>query len=104
GFTLRRASIEAKFVNLASNFGSFLVFFISGHIAWGIVLAMGSGQLIGARIGALFVLRQGAKIIRPILVVMSLALTVRLVMTDATSPIRQGILTAFNGVRHVLGL
>ena len=90
GFTLRRASIEAKFVNLASNFGSFLVFFVSGHIAWGIVLAMGSGQLIGARIGALFVLRQGAKIIRPILVVMSLALTVRLVMTDATSPLRQG--------------
>ncbi|MDI9348946.1 MAG: TSUP family transporter [Candidatus Symbiobacter sp.] len=103
-YSLRRAAIEAKFVNWASNFGSFLVFFASGSIAWSVVVVMGIGQLIGARLGAMFVLRQGAKIIRPILVVMSLALTTRLVMTDPESPVRQAVIFAVNWGRHFLGI
>jgi len=43
---------------------------------------MAVGQLIGGRIGSHLVLNKGARLVRPLLVVMSLAITVRLVAAD----------------------
>ena len=90
GAKLREATVETKFYNFASNLGSLMVFIAAGHLVWLIAITMGIGQIIGARIGAGLVLRQGSRLIRPILVVMSLGLTARLVALDPNNWLRQG--------------
>ena len=82
GFSLTRATANTKLLNLTSNFASLLAFLLGGKIVWSIGLTMAVGQLIGGRIGSHLVLNKGARLVRPLLVVMSLAITVRLVAAD----------------------
>ncbi|MFA5122190.1 TSUP family transporter [Zavarzinia sp.] len=78
GFSLRRATAHAKLLNFTSNIASLAVFLAGGHVVWIAGLAMAAGQLVGAQVGAHLVIRVGARIVRPILVVMSLALALKL--------------------------
>lgn len=78
GHSLRRATAHAKVLNFISNIASLAVFVGGGHVVWVIGGAMALGQLIGARVGAHLVITVGARIVRPILVVMSLALAAKL--------------------------
>ncbi|MEO0342744.1 MAG: TSUP family transporter [Pseudomonadota bacterium] len=78
GITILTATAQTKLVNFASNVGGFLIFALIGSIAWKLGLLMAIGQLIGGRIGAGFAIRRGERLIRPLLVVMSLAMAVRL--------------------------
>ena len=50
-------------------------------------LLMGVGQFLGAQTGSRFAMRQGARIIKPLLVVTCVALAIRL-LADPTNPIR----------------
>ena len=52
---------------------------MSGSVYFGAGLAMGTGQLVGARIGSRMVIARGTKFIRPIFISMVLALTVKLI-------------------------
>jgi len=79
GLNLRRATAETKVLNLTSNLASVLFFLAAGQIVWSIALVMAAGQLIGARIGSRAVIKRGSALVRPCLVAMSLALTVKLV-------------------------
>lgn len=78
GLNLRTATAHTKFVNFASNFASLLVFLPSGVMAWGPGIAMGMGQMVGARLGAGLVMKRGLSLIRPIFIVVCLALTAKL--------------------------
>lgn len=49
---------------------------------------MGVGQFLGAQTGSRFAMRQGARIIKPLLVVTCVALAIRLLADLATNPIR----------------
>jgi uncharacterized membrane protein YfcA len=51
---------------------------------------MGIAQFIGAQIGASLAMKIGSRIIKPLLIVVSLALAVRLLM-EPSNPIRQMI-------------
>jgi uncharacterized membrane protein YfcA len=82
GFSLTRATAHAKLFNLTSNVASLLAFLLGGKIVWSAGLTMAAGQFIGGRIGSHLVLSKGARLVRPLLVVMSLAITVRLVAAD----------------------
>jgi len=82
GFSLTRATAHAKLLNLTSNFAAVLAFLLGGQIQWMIALVMAVGQVIGGRLGSQLVVRKGASLVRPLLVVMSLALTVKLVAGD----------------------
>lgn len=88
GYDLRRATVETKLVNCASNVASLLIFAASGQVVWLLGLAMALGQFIGARAGALMVLGSGARLIRPLLVVMSLAITIRPIAADPDTLLR----------------
>lgn len=79
GQGLLRATAHTKFLNLASNLGSLLVFAGSGTILWGTGLAMALGQMAGATLGARVAMRVGARVIRPLLIVTSGAMALRLV-------------------------
>lgn len=78
GFSLLRATARTKLMNFASNVGGFVAFAIVGAVVWPLGLAMAFGQIIGGRIGANMAIKNGAKIIRPLLVVMCLAMAARL--------------------------
>ncbi len=78
GFGLTRAMAGARFANFGSNFGSLLIFATSGHILVPAGLAMGVGAFLGARLGARSALRQGARLVRPLIVVVCCAMALRL--------------------------
>jgi len=78
GYNLRRATAHSKALNFTSNLAALLCFVQGGHILWPIALAMALGQMIGAWIGAHLVLRHGAALVRPVLVVVSLAVSGKL--------------------------
>lgn len=78
GYNLRRATAHTKLLNFASNLAALLVFVMGGEAVWLAGLIMGLGQLIGGRLGAVTALRHGAALIRPLLVLVTLAVSVKL--------------------------
>lgn len=90
GYGVLKATAHTKLLNFASNCGGFIAFAIAGAVAWKIGLLMGVAQFVGARIGAYVAMRAGARIIKPLLISVSLILAVRLLL-DETSPLRSWI-------------
>ena len=78
GYNLRRATAHTKLLNFTSNLAALLFFLPGGHVIWPIGLVMGAGQLAGAWIGSHLVLRHGTRLVRPVLVVASLAVSFKL--------------------------
>jgi uncharacterized membrane protein YfcA len=79
GFNLTRATGYTKVVNLASNAGALALFLWRHNVDFGAGLAMGAGQLLGARMGAKMVVERGARFIRPIFISVVIAVTAKLV-------------------------
>ena len=78
GYGLTKATALAKLVNVASAIASLVLFALGGHLAWLLGLCMAAGAMAGGWLGSHSALRFGAKLIRPLLVTISLALTARL--------------------------
>ena len=78
GYGLTKASAVTKLFNWTSNVASVLVFALGGHVLWLLGLCMAAGAMLGAWLGSHTALRFGARLIRPLLVVISLGLTGRL--------------------------
>ncbi len=87
GYGILKATAHTKFLNFGSNVGAFVVFVFSGAILWKIGLVMGAGQFIGAQLGSRFAMRAGARLIKPLLVSVSVALAIRL-LADPAHPLR----------------
>lgn len=87
GFGLLKATAHTKLLNLGSNFGAFLVFVVTGSILWKLGVLMAIGQIVGAQIGSRLAMKNGAKLIRPLLVVSCLAMAARLLI-DPANPLR----------------
>jgi len=81
GYGAVRATAHTKFANFASNLASLLTLAASGHIVWQLGLLMGAAQYCGARLGAHATLRAGARLIRPLLILICCALAVRIALT-----------------------
>ena len=80
GLSVTRAAANTKVVNLASNLGALALFIPSGDVLWPAALAMAVGQLAGGYLGALTGIRFGARLIRPLVMVVSLILAGRLLL------------------------
>ncbi len=78
GLGLTRAAGHTKLLNMTSNYAALALFIPSGDVVWPIALTMAVGQLTGGYLGALTGIRFGAKIIRPLVVVVSVALALKL--------------------------
>ena len=78
GLGVTRASGNTKVLNLASNLGALTLFIPSGDVLWPAALAMALGQVAGGYLGALTGIRFGAKLIKPLVVVISLILAAKL--------------------------
>ena len=78
GLGVLQATAHTKMLNFASNVGSVLVFSLSGATWWGIGGAMALAQIAGATLGARLAVRIGAGLIKPLLVVTSTGMALRL--------------------------
>jgi uncharacterized membrane protein YfcA len=87
GYGVTKAAAHTKLLNFASNLGGFVIFAAVGVIHWKIGLLMGVCQFLGARVGALLAVRIGARLIKPLLVVVCVALAVKL-LADPANPLR----------------
>jgi uncharacterized membrane protein YfcA len=85
GLGLTRAAALTKLFNLTSNIASVLFFAIGGKMFWLLGLSMAGGAMLGGWIGSHTAMRFGARLIRPLLVVLSLGLTTRLLWTYFTA-------------------
>jgi uncharacterized membrane protein YfcA len=83
GHNLRRATAHTKVLNFTSNIASLATFALGGHLVWSLGLVMAAGQFVGAWIGSHLVLRHGARLVRPLLVLVSLAVSLRLLLDDS---------------------
>lgn len=79
GFNLTKATAHTKILNFTSNIAGLLFFIFSGQVLWTIGLTMLVGQFIGARIGAKIVLSKGKKLIRPMLIIISTVMSIKLI-------------------------
>jgi uncharacterized membrane protein YfcA len=84
GHNLRRATGETKVLNFTSNSAALLVFVLGGKVVWSVGLIMGAGQWFGARLGSGVVIRRGAAVVRPLLVIVCLAITAKLVFSGGS--------------------
>lgn len=79
GMNMRRATANTKLLNFTSNIVSLAVFALGGQIVWTAGLVMALGQTAGAWIGSHAAIRFGTKLVRPLLVLVCLGMTIRLV-------------------------
>ena len=77
GMGLTRATALTKLLNLTSNIASVLFFAIGGQIWWTLGLCMALGSMTGGWLGSHTAMKFGSRLIRPLLVLLSLGLTAR---------------------------
>ncbi|WDR02448.1 TSUP family transporter [Devosia algicola] len=78
GFGLTRAAGNTKVLNLTSNLAALAIFIPAGDVVWPAAIAMAIGQLLGGYFGAHTGIRFGARLIRPLVVLVSIALALKL--------------------------
>lgn len=78
GETLRQATMEAKVFNAMSNLTALTVFIIAGHIVWSLGVVMGVGQMLGAKLASGLVISRGSRLIRPMVIIMSVLMSLYL--------------------------
>lgn len=82
GFNLTRATAGTKVLNFTSNIASLLLFALAGNVHWPLGIAMGVSQIAGASLGARLVTRYGPVLVRPILVVVSIVISISLLLRN----------------------
>lgn len=78
GLGLTRAAGHTKILNLMSNLGALALFLPAGDVVWPAAIAMALGQIVGGYLGAHTGIRFGAKLIRPLIIAISVILALRL--------------------------
>ena len=79
--SLMEATAATKVLNLSSNFASFLVFQFYGFVIWELALVMAIAQVTGAYIGSKLAINNGEKFVRPVIVFISIVLSIRILVS-----------------------
>lgn len=87
GFGLTKATAHTKILNLTSNIASLCFFTLGGQVIWSVGLTMGMGQLLGGRIGAHLVHRRGVRLIRPMIVLVCVLISGKLLLENPPWPL-----------------
>ena len=80
GYGLTRATAHTKLMNFSSNIASLIFFSLAGLVAWKVGLIMAAGQVIGSYTGSHLTMKHGVKLIKPMLVVVSFLLSLKLLL------------------------
>ncbi|WP_445945286.1 TSUP family transporter [Shewanella sp.] len=82
GFGLAKATAHAKLLNFSTNVASLIFFAIGGQVVLVLGLIMLVGQAIGATLGSRLVVTKGVAIIKPLVVFMSLLMSIKLLFSQ----------------------
>lgn len=77
GEQIVQATANAKAFNFASNMASAVVFILGGNVLWSVGIVMMVGQVIGATLGSKVMISHGARLIRPIIVIVCFLMVTR---------------------------
>lgn len=80
GFDFVTASANSKILNFASNITSLILFAFSHRIEYFYGVPVAICMIFGAHFGTKFALKKGIKIIKPIFIIMSLAVAVKMLL------------------------
>ncbi len=80
GFGMLRATANSKMLNAGSNLGSLAGFALMGEPQWALGLVLAVAAVAGATLGARIAARVGARLIRPLLVVTSAGMALKLLI------------------------
>ena len=80
GYNMRRATANTKPLVLVTNTTSLIIFLWSDLVVWEAALVMALAQIIGARIGSNMVIKQGAALVKPAIIVATLAMAIKLLL------------------------
>ncbi|MCX7885496.1 MAG: TSUP family transporter [Caloramator sp.] len=80
GFDFVKGAGNARFLNFISNIISLFMFAFYGRINYVFGIPVAISMIIGARLGTVIALKQGAKIIKPIFICMSLAVALKMML------------------------
>jgi hypothetical protein len=84
-----RAIANTKYLNFATNLAGLLAMIAGGKVLWVLGLSMAVANVLGNLVGAKLAIRYGGRGVRPLLVVMSAALAIKLIADPSCSPIPQ---------------
>lgn len=79
GYGVLKATAHTKLLNFASNVGGLTGFVLVAQPVWVLGLAMGAAQIAGAYAGSTMASRIGARLIKPMLVIASTAMALKLI-------------------------
>ncbi|MCW8950594.1 MAG: TSUP family transporter [Sedimenticola sp.] len=82
GYNMRRATANTKPLVLVTNTTSLVIFLWSGHVVWSAAVVMAITQIIGARIGSNMVIKRGAALVKPAIIIATLAMAVKLLLSE----------------------
>jgi uncharacterized membrane protein YfcA len=80
GYGLTKATAHTKVLNFTSNIASLIFFVWGGQVVWSLGLTMAAGQLMGAYLGARLVVLKGSRLIKPLVVVICVVISVKLLV------------------------
>ena len=78
----QRNLMEATAATKVLNFASFLVFYFKGFVMIELALVMAVAQIIGAYVGSKLAISNGEKFVRPVIVFISIILSLRILLGD----------------------
>ncbi len=78
-YDMRTATGNAKFLNLASNYASLVVFILAGTVYWRVALPAAAFNIWGNYVGAGVAIKKGAAVIRKMLFVVIVLLFVKVI-------------------------
>ena len=80
GYGLSKGTAQAKVLNLTSNIAALGYFIVFGEVAWVIGGVMAAGQLLGSSIGARMIMSKGAKLIKPMVVIVCFVMSINILL------------------------
>jgi uncharacterized membrane protein YfcA len=78
GFDFKKASANSKLMNLMSNTTALFLFLINGKVMFEVAIPMAISMIIGAKVGAHLAVEKGASFIKPVFIVVSFLLVVKM--------------------------
>lgn len=91
GLGIMRAMSFTKLANASCNLGSLSIFIAKGFIIWPLAISMAISAFLGAQLGAKLAIKIGARLIKPMLIVVCTILAIKL-LSDDSNPLKHIII------------
>ncbi|WP_444908683.1 TSUP family transporter [Microbulbifer sp. TRSA005] len=80
GYNMRKATASSKPLVLATNITSLVIFILGGYFSLIVGITMAGTQIIGARLGSNLVISHGAKLIKPVVILVTMTIAIKLLL------------------------